>query len=389
MDGQENTKKESMSDRIVRHRLRIFARILIVLGVIAGVIAIFWVQQQRRTYHEYEVAATAKRDTSTNATSVLLGEDVLSYSNDGANCTNVKGESIWNETFEMQKPILAVCGTTAAIGDYDGGQIYVVNTEGSLGTINTNLPIRELAVSGDGVVAAVLDDKNVTWIYLYSAAGDTLAYFKTTMSQSGYPISVSISPNSTLVAVSYFQSDGGKVKSGIAFYNFGDVGQNAVDNYMSGYDYEDSVVPYVQFMNADEAFAVADNRLMFYQGSQKPVSKAETLLDTQVQSVYYNSQYVALITYDTTGTNKYMLNVYDTSGAIKLQKGFDLDYKNLVISGNYIYLYGDTQCVVYNLYGTQKFAGTMNQDISLLIPGQSINKMTIVSNNAISQITLK
>ena len=158
---------------------------------------------------------------------------------------------------------------------------------------------------------------------------------------------------------------------------------------MSGYDYEDSVVPYVQFMNADEAFAVADNRLMFYQGSQKPVSKAETLLDTQVQSVYYNSQYVALITYDTTGTNKYMLNVYDTSGAIKLQKGFDLDYKNLVISGNYIYLYGDTQCVVYNLYGTQKFAGTMNQDISLLIPGQSINKMTIVSNNAISQITLK
>lgn len=378
-----------MSDRIVRHRLSVFLRILIVLAVIAGIAAIFWIQQKRRNYTDYEVTSTVKRDTSTNATSVLLGDRILSYSNDGANCCDLKGKTVWNETFEMQNPILAVSHSMAAIADYDGGQIYVVDKEESLGEITTNMPIREISVSDDGVVAAILDDSKVTWIYLYSAQGDTLAYFKTTMSQSGYPLSVSISPNSTLVAVSYLQSGSGKVSTGIAFFNFGDVGQNEVDNYMSGYNYDDTVVPDVQFMNNQTAFAVADNRLMFYEGSQKPVSKSETLLDAQVQSVYYNDQYVGLVTYDTSGTNKYMLTVYDASGTVKFRKGFNTEYRNIVMTGGNIYIYGDTQCLIYNLFGTQKFAGTLNQDISLIVPGNSISKMAIVSQNSISELKLK
>lgn len=381
-------RRNSFSEKIVRHRLRIFFRWLMGIALMAVIVAVFWIQQKRRVYTDYTVLNTYDRDVSESATNVALGQDILSYSNDGVSCSDTKGNTIWNETYEMQSPIVSVSNSTVAIGDYDGSEVYVLNTEGELGEITTNLPLRALTVSDEGVVAAVLEDSDVTWIYLYSSEGDTLAYFKTTMSQSGYPISVSISPNSTLVMVSYLEADSTTVKSGIAFYNFGDVGQNEVDNYMSGYDYADTVVPYVQFMASDLAFAVADNRLMFYEGSQKPVSKAEVLLDEEVQSVYYNDQYVILVTYDSTGTNEYTMTVYDSNGDIKLQKGFDLEYENIVISGENVYLYGDTECVIYNLLGVEKYAGTLSQDISLLIPGKNITHMTLVDQSTIAQIQL-
>ena len=69
---------------------------------------------------------------------------------------------------------------------------------------------------------------------------------------------------------------------------------------MSGYD-DQAVVPYVEFMTSGLAFAVADDRIMFYEGNQKPVSKSETLLEDEVQAVYHNEDYVALIFYDEIG----------------------------------------------------------------------------------------
>ena len=44
---------------------------------------------------------------------------------------------------------------------------------------------------------------------------------------------------------------------------------------VSAYSYSDLVVPKVQFMNNDTAFAVGDSRLMIYSGTQKPVTAGE------------------------------------------------------------------------------------------------------------------
>ena len=170
-----------------------------------------------------------------------------------------------------------------------------MNTEKCLTTISTNLPIRDLSVSASGIVAAVLDDSDVTWVYVYNSKGEAPVMFRTTMSQSGYPIDVSLSPNSTLASISYLAPQDNGIKSSVAFYNFGEVGQNEIDNYMSGFDYQ-TIVPHVEYMSSELAYALADDRLMFYEGAQKPVSKAEVLLQEEIQAVYHNEQYVGLVT---------------------------------------------------------------------------------------------
>ena len=61
------------------------------------------------------------------------------------------------------------------------------------------------------------------------------------------------------------------MKSSVAFYNFGAVGQNNTDNYVSGYDYIDRVVPLARFLDNRSLFAVSDDRIMFFGGAQKPM----------------------------------------------------------------------------------------------------------------------
>jgi len=380
--------REHYADKIIKHRLRKLYAAVLVLIIIGAVCAIIWIGQKNRIYTMTEVLSEHPRQTSASARSMLLGDCILTYSNDGASCSDAKGKTIWNQTYEMQNPIVSVCENVVAIGDYNGRQIYIMNTEKCLSTISTNLPIRGLSVSGDGIVAAVLDDADITWVNLYNSKGENPVNFKTTMSQSGYPLAVSLSPNSTLVSISYVAPQDNGIKSSVAFYNFDEVGQNEIDNYMSGYDYQ-TIVPHVEFMTSELAYALADDRLMFYEGGQKPMSKAEVLLEDEIQAAYHNEQYVGLVSYDTSGNNKYMLRLYDSEGNNKCNQGFDVEYKNIILSGENIYIYGETECLIYNTFGIQKYAGTMEKSINLLIPGNQVDRLTLVSYDVIQNLQLK
>lgn len=384
----EDQRREHYSDRIVKYRLRKLYQGVLIAAVIAAAGAALWISQKNRVYTEFTVTESSIRDVASNAKTIALGDYILTYSNDGASCFDLKGKAVWNETFEMQSPIVATCNNTVAFGDSGGRKIYVMNAQGILGEIATNMPVRALAVAQTGVVAAVLDDSDVTWIYLYNSKGETAVRFKTTMSQFGYPIDISLSPNNNLAMISFLAEDEGSVKSSVAFYNFGEVGQNEVDNYMSGYDYP-AVIPHVQFMTSELAYAMADDRLAFYEGAQKPVSKFEVLLDGEVRSVYHNESCVALVTYDATGNHKYMLTVYDSDGKKHLSQGFDLEYRDVVLKGEYVYIHGETECCIYSLSGVEKFNGAMNRNISLLIPGDSVSSFTLVSQESIDTIQLK
>lgn len=309
--------RTSYKDKIKSHKLTIFYRAALVIVLIAVVAAFLVLQWKNKIFTTSVVTSSSPVTIVQGARVRALGNNVLLYSKDGASCLDAKGNSLWNQTFEMQNPMIAVCGDVAAIGDYNGRTVYVVSSTKQLGTINTNLPIRRICVSQNGVVAAVLDDAAITRILLYNGNENTdtsLIDIKATMDKSGYPMSLSLSPNGKLLAISYLHVDSGEMKSTVAFFNFGEVGKNESDNYVSGYDYSNTVVPYVQFMSNNAAFAVSDDRIVFFTGSEKPNSTALTFLDEEAQGIYYNEEYVGMVYHDQTGEAIYRLDVYNTSG---------------------------------------------------------------------------
>lgn len=302
---------------------------------------------------------------------------------------DTKGNAVWNQTFEMQNPMVDICQNVVAIGDYNGRTIYVMDTTGALGNITTNRPVRDFCVASNGVVAAVLDDTDVTLICLYDAKGNELVRFRTTMKESGYPVNVSISPSGELVCVSYMFVDSGQMKSSVAFYNFGAVGQNNTDNYVSGYDYLNAIVPLTHFLDNRSIFAVSDDRIMFYSGAQKPVSVAETLVSEEIRGVYYGDEYIGLVFNSTQGSSRYRLDVYQKSGAFQQSIEFDLEYTNILFHEDQIIIHNESQCSIYNSKGVQKYDGKFSKTVLVLIPLSGNYRYMVVTPDSIDTIELQ
>lgn len=386
------TQSGNYKEKIRSHKLTIFYRAILVIVLIVAITAFLISQWKNKVFTESAIVSSAPVIIVQGANVEKLGSNVLLYSKDGASCLDAKGNALWNQTFEMQSPMVSVCNNVAALGDYNGRTIYVVNSAKQLGTINTNLPIRKICAAESGVVAAVLDDADVTRIFLYNGNENTetsIVDIKATMDKSGYPVSISLSPNGKLLAISYLYVDSGDMKSTVAFFNFGEVGKNQSDNYVSGYDYVNTIVPYVQFMSNNAAFAVSDDRIIFFEGSEKPSNIASTLLEEEVQRVYYNENYVGLVFINQTGETAYRLDVYNTAGNKIHSLFFDIEYTDIVFNKDQIIIYNDMDCQICNIKGADKFSGEFEKPVSLIVPTSSIYKFISVTSNSIDTIELK
>lgn len=388
---ERETEKPRVSyrERIKSHKFTIFYRSVLVLVLIVAVIAAFYIQWNNKIYTQAAEVSSVEINITQGSQLLPFAGYLLTYSKDGAGCMDIKGNAVWNQTFEMQNPIVDVCQNVVAIGDYNGRNLYVMNTSGVMGSITTNKPMRDFCVAANGVVAAVLDDTDTTWIYLYDSQGKELAYFRTTMKDSGYPVKVAISPSGELVCVSYLFVDSGQMKSSVAFYNFGDVGQNNTNNYVSGYDYADTVVPFVRFLDNRSLFAVADNRVMLYGGAQKPLSVLESLIDDSVQSVYYGGEYIGLVFNSTEADSRYRMDVYHKSGVLKQSIYFDIEYSDIIFHEDQIIIYNESECRIYNSNGMEKYSGRFNKTTLVLIPQNAAYRYMAVTPDSIDTIELQ
>lgn len=389
---KETSKKVDYREKIRSHKLVIFYRVILGAALIAAIIVFLFIQWRDKVFTESLVTATAPVTIVQGADVKNLGGNILLYSKDGASCLDSKGSAVWNRTYEMQTPLISISGQTAAIGDYNGRSIYVMDKSGEKGTINTNLPIRNFCVSANGVVAAILDDSNLVRINIYNGNGnteETIATGTASMDKSGYPLSIALTPNGKIMAVSYLYVDSGNMKSSVAFYNFGEVGKNETDNYVSGYDYLNTVIPYVRFMDNDSAFAVSDDRIVFFSGVERPTNIASNLLEEEIQSIYYNENYVGLVFNNQSGESAYRLDVYNSSGSKIGSQFFDIEYTDIVFSKDQIIIYSDTECQISNIKGVDKFIGNFEKSTSLLIPTGSVYKYVAVTADSVDTIELK
>lgn len=385
----DKTPRISYREKIKSHKFTVFYRVFLMLVLMAAIAAALFLQWKNKVYTESVELSSVEIRVPSGASLMPFGSYLLTYSKDGASCMDTKGNAVWNQTYGMQNPMVDINQDVVAIGDYNGREIYVMDTGTLLGRITTNRPVRNFCVSASGVVAAVLDDTDVTWIYLYDAQGNELVYFRTTMKESGYPANISISPSGELLCVSYLYIDGGHMKTSVAFYNFGAVGQNSTDNYVSGYDYVDHVVPFARFMDNKSLFAVSDDRIMFFGGAQKPVTVAENLLNDEVRGVYYGSEYVGLVFNSKEGGGRYRLDVYHKSGTFRQSIEFDIDCRDILFHEDQIIIYNEADCRIYNSSGMLKYTGTFNKTALMLIPQKAAYHYMIVTPDSIDTIELK
>lgn len=381
--------KTGYREKIKRHRLGSFLRILSVVLAVAVVVTLVTVQYRNHVYTSYDIISSIDKETVASAATVRLGSSILTYSKDGAHCTDTRGNILWNQTYEIQDVLLDVCQDVAVIAAYNGRDVYVVSSEKLLGSFTTNLPIRRVTVSATGRVVVVMADTNVTRYNAYSAEGKLLFEGEATMSGSGEPMSVSLSPNGELLQISYLYLDAGVQKTNVVFYNLGPVGDNNTDFIVSVYEYKDILVPYGEFMNNQTAFAVGDSMLALYSGSQKPALLGMFLFEEEVQSVFYNEEYVGLVFYSETGHSLYKMNVYSTSGTQVGTYYFNIDYTDIFFEDDAFVVYNSSDCMIMTLDSEEKYSGTFEKTVLNVVPMKSAYKYLLVTKDSLETIQLK
>lgn len=390
---QEREKREKgqadYHQKIRHYRLSHVYRILLVAAALIALIALVVVQYKNHIYTSYEVINTTDVEVVNGTTNMPLGSHILTYSNDGAHCTDARGNVLWNQTYQMQSLIIATNGNVVAIGDYNGREVYILDEEKKLGEISTNMPIRGIAVAQTGRVAVIVADTKITYVQIYDPNGKWQYEVKTTMNQSGYPVAAALSPNGELLGLSCIYVDSGVVKSRVAFYNFGQVGENRTDFYVNGYTYPDTVIPVIGFMSDGTAYAVGDDRLVFYGGTQIPEVTNIHLYEEEVQAVYNNENYVGLVFRDSSTGAQHKLQVYRNSGEKVGDYLFDIDFEHLFFGQESFAVYSERECLIRTLGGVDKYQGEFSKSVKVMIPQGNSYRYLILTNDSIDTIQLK
>ncbi|MDE7224008.1 MAG: hypothetical protein K2O34_09535 [Acetatifactor sp.] len=390
---QEREKREkgqaNYHQKLRHYRLSHVYRFLLVAAVLIALVVLIIVQYKNHIYTSYEVVTTEEVEVVNGTTSMPLGSHILTYSNDGAHCTDTRGNVLWNQTYQMQSIIIATNGNVVAIGDYNGREVYILDEEKKLGEISTNMPIRSIAVAQTGRVAVTVADTKITWVRIYDPDGKARFEVQTTMNQSGYPMAVALSPNGELMGLSCIYVDSGVIKSRVAFYNFGGVGANKSDYYVNGYTYPDTVIPVIRFLNDSTAFAVGDDRLVFYGGSQIPEATNVHLYEEEVKAVYSDGNYVGLLFRDNSLEAQHKLQVFRNTGEKINDFLFDIDFDHLFFGQDNFVAYNEQGCLIRTFGGIDKYQGEFLKSVKVMISMGNSYRYLVLTNDSIDTIQLK
>ena len=82
------------------------------------------------------------------------------------------------------------------------------------------------------------------------------------------------------------------------------------------------------------------------------------------------------------------IDIYDKKGNLILKQNIDIDYQNILIQKNNIVAYNNTECVMYNMSGREKYRGTFGKSVSLLIPANKSNRFIMITSTSADIIEL-
>lgn len=385
--NQEGGSIEEMEQKIRLHKNKIRKRILIIALAVFICGTGLYLFITLRTYDHMEVAATYEDSGVGRSSYQKFQKNLLKYSRDGVALINQKGEENWNHPCQIQSPIIEITGASAAIADQGGNDVLVFQKDGLKGEIHTTLPIEKITVSSQGIVAAILSDEMSPKIICYDAAGSVLVEHKISVTNSGYPVGISLREDGNMLMVSYLKIKDGITQSRLVYYNFSSGNQEEEDYQVTLDEYDHAVIPSVFFLSGGVSAAVGDQNLYIYQGQDKPELVQTIELSQEVKSVFHNDKYIGVLL-KTKEQGKNELRVYNKSGRTVLSETFKGEYTTAKLINDQVLMYDENACMIFNVSGIKMFEGNTDEPIMELFPITGVHKYLLISSNGVQEVRL-
>lgn len=381
---------EEMHEKIRAHRRKILKWICVAVVLVLLIVTAVYFYFQSKVYSKYEVINSVEREDSAGTQFVSFAGKILKYGKDGATCIDEKNQLIWNQTYEMQSPMVDICEGYVAIAEKKGNKIYIMNTKGKSGEIETTMPIQRVRVANQGTVAILMEQEGTGYLQLYDKEGTFLAEGEVHTENSGYPLDIALSNDGRKMAVSQLNMNEGTVKNTITFYNFGSVGQNEIDNIVGTYSYSDVIFPKVEFLTNDVMVAFGDEEAIIFEGTQKPQVKKEISLKQEIHSIFYNEAYIGFVFNNDNEKETYRISVYNLRGTEEMTQNLDMNYSEVgFLENDEICVRNELECSIYNLKGKRKFHSNFEKSIWKVFSTKNSTEYIFMMDKETQKVRLK
>lgn len=392
--ADQNMQSDEMLDlssklRLHKNKVRIRTAVILTIVLVASVG--YGVYHHVKVYRHYTLISGEERSDDNATQYVFLKKGcILKCNPNGVTCVNKSNEVQWNTTFTMQNPILDICGTTVAVADQRGNEVYIFNENGLVGSFKVEYTLTKIRVAKQGVVAAVLEDGDVTWINVYDSQGNIIVKNKTSIGKAGYPLDMDISSDGLKMAVSFAGIQNQMLNFKVDFYNFSSVGKDQENNLVKEVEYENSVIPQVQFLGGDYAVAFRDDGVTVFSGKHVPEEKKNIAVEQEIVSTFYDDDYFGIITEsdEEEQTHRYKMELYRKNGTKCFQTYFDMEYSEVKIHGEEVFLYNSSETMIYTTAGKLKYSAAYDKQISEVIPAEGLGKYMIITPDSVDIIKI-
>lgn len=375
----EQQNKEKRKLKMNRMQWTIVAGVLIL-----AVVLVYALVKNNKVASSYEVVTSMSRGDDTSVYYCMMRKGMVKYSKDGVAMTNKSGTVLWNQTYEMASPTMTSAGDYVAVGDIGANTIYIFNEYGQLGRVSTDVPIQEIQISEQGVVAAVLSDTSSNYINLYDKQGNSLGSIKASLENTGYPLAIALSPDASKLAVSYLIVKSGSMQSRIVSYDFSDVeGDHLLDTQEL-----EGLYPKAAFLDSREVVLFGEKGFVLYQADSKKIETQENF-ESEINSVFCTNQKLGFIFKNEDDNGKYRMEIYNKTGKKSSTYYFDLDYSGMTEDDDEVILYNDEEMLIYQMDGRVRFRGTFNTAVTGVMPSWEDGLYWLIDDQSLREIRIR
>lgn len=375
----EQQNKEKRKLKMNRMQWTIAAGVLIL-----AVVLVYALVKNNKVASSYEVVTSMSRGDDTSVYYCMMRKGMVKYSKDGVAMTDKSGTVLWNQTYEMASPTMTSAGDYVAVGDIGANTIYIFNEYGQLGRVSTDVPIQEIQISEQGVVAAVLSDTSSNYINLYDKQGNSLGSIKASLENTGYPLAIALSPDASKLAVSYLIVKSGSMQSRIVSYDFSDV---AGDHLLDMQELE-GLYPKAAFLDSREVVLFGEKGFVLYQADSKKIETQENF-ESEINSVFCTNQKLGFIFKNEDDNGKYRMEIYNKAGKKSSTYYFDLDYSGMTADDDEVILYNDEEMLIYQMGGRVRFRGTFNTAVTGVMPSWEDGLYWLIDDQSLREIRIR
>lgn len=262
------------------------------------------------------------------------------------------------------KPVVQKSGKYVAVGDVGGNQVYLFSGEKLKNTITTKGELVDVSVNDAGYCTLVTKgDMHKRDVTVYNTKGEEQFIWN---SGSFFVLRACLANNNKNIIISTLDTEGGKMKSVLSFYNMSDAEPIATE------EYENELISAVE-VRGNNVFCVGDSKTLIYRISGKKTAEISYNGKTLLTYRTSDSNIVMAFSESSLAGKRYDVESYKVSG--KRVGSYELDYKMEYIdfAQNMIAISRDRLIDIVDLSGREKY---------LIDPGVDIDSFSFLSGSS-------